>query len=257
MRRVDVNRETLPTPTTSSTPTVRSWPRGTRDLEPVALTLRDEEVVAIGHDLRGPIAVIGMEVGMLEDKLSVSPSTRASLDRIARNLRYIDDLLQDLLDLSAIDAARFEIARQPVDLCGLVTDTLERMVPLCHRGRVWLSRCGRMTVSADARRIERVVSNLVTNALKYSPPDSPVRVVVDAREEWARVAVIDEGKGLSPHEAELVFDRFHRTSSTKTHEGTGLGLYICRKILDAHHGRIGVHTEPGRGCQFYFELPID
>lgn len=214
-----------------------------------------DDVVAIAHDLRGPLSVISLEATLLEDEPSVSRDARSALARIGRNLRYIDYLLQDLLDLAAIDAARFEIRGEPTELCGLVAEVIARMVPTRDRDRVVLTSTGVVEAIADAHRIERVVANLLHNALKYSC-DSPIAVVVEADGDLARVSVIDQGPGLPPDEVSCVFDKFRRASTSKRSGGTGLGLYVSRRIIEAHHGRIAVSSTFGHGSRFEFELPL-
>jgi signal transduction histidine kinase len=112
-----------------------------------------------------------------------------------------------------------------------------------------------ITVVVDDMRIQRVVANLVQNALKYSPASSGIVVRLERDEACARVSVIDAGPGISPAEATYVFDKYKRAKSARAQEGTGLGLYVSRKIVEAHGGRIGVDSVRGAGSRFYFELP--
>ena len=219
--------------------------------------LRQEDVAAIGHDLRGPLSVIALEVAMLEDKLpSLSRDARAAIGRIGRNLTYLDHLLQDLLDLSAIDAARFQIHRETTELCSLAIEVVDRLVSTRDRGRVVVATCGIVNVLADAHRIERVVANLVHNALKYSARTTEVTVAIEARGELACVSVIDAGPGLAPDDMQRLFEKFRRAPATRHLDGSGLGLYVSRKIVEAHDGRLGVESVLGRGSRFFFELPL-
>jgi CheY-like chemotaxis protein len=109
----------------------------------------------------------------------------------------------------------------------------------------------------DPNRIERVLVNLVQNALKYSPHDSPIVVRVGARGRTAVVSVVDRGPGLTAEEVSYVFDKYRRTPTAEQRDGLGLGLYISRKIVEAHRGRIGVDPGPGPGSTFHFDLPLD
>jgi signal transduction histidine kinase len=230
------------------------------DEEPTFETrpLRDEEYAAITHDLRNPLSVIAMEVSVLEEQVPpLGKDARDALLRIGRNLTYLDNLLQDLLDLSAIDAARFELHRERIELCGLVAAVVERMVSSRDRSRVHVRFDRVIPVRADANRIARVVANLVHNALKYSMRSIHVSVLVEQCEARATVSVIDEGDGLAPDEAHRVFEKFRRASSAKGKDGVGLGLYVSRRIVEAHAGRIGVESTLGRGSRFYFDLPLE
>ncbi len=115
-------------------------------------------------------------------------------------------------------------------------------------------------VHADAGRIEQVVTNFLTNALKYSPTDHPVEVGVEAEPRQTRVWVRDQGPGLPPQEQEHIWERFHRAKGVVVQSGTGvglgLGLYISRIIVERHRGQIGVDSTPGQGATFWFTLPL-
>jgi signal transduction histidine kinase len=116
-----------------------------------------------------------------------------------------------------------------------------------------------VTVLADADRIGQVVTNYVTNAIKYSPADSPIEVGLDVGVARARVWVRDEGPGLPLEEQEHIWERFHRVKGIRAQSGTGvglgLGLHICQTIIERHHGQVGVASAPGRGSTFWFTLP--
>jgi signal transduction histidine kinase len=216
-----------------------------------------DDVIAISHDLRGPLAVIALEVSMLEDTLPAErPDVAHALARIGKNLRVIDNLVHDLLDLAAIDAARFVVHTEPTELCGLVAEVVERVVSTRDHDRVSVAADGVMYVQADARRIERVVANLVHNALKYAPAASPISVVVKRSIDHACVTVIDAGPGMPPDDATRVFEKFRRGRATSRQDGNGLGLYVSHKIVTAHGGTMGVDSVFGRGSQFYFTLRL-
>lgn len=231
--------------------------RGTGDVPQLDRALPADDVIAVSHDLRGPLAVIALEVSMLEETLPAErPDARHALARIARNLRCVDNLIHDLLDLSAIDASRFVVHTEPTELCGLVAEAVERVVSTRDHHRVSVATDGVLFVEADAPRIERVVANLVQNALKYAPQESPISVVVERRRDVARVTVIDAGPGMPPDDASRVFEKFRRGRTTSHHDGNGLGLFVSRKIVAAHGGTIGVDSVLGRGSLFYFTLPL-
>jgi signal transduction histidine kinase len=141
-----------------------------------------------------------------------------------------------------------------VHLGILLNDNLERAVSSLDRSRVRLEIHHDCFVSADRNRLERVIANFISNALKYST--SPIKIALELVGVRARVTVIDGGRGLTPDQASTVFDRFRRGGNTRGRDGYGLGLYISRKIIDAHGGEIGVDSAPGAGSQFYFELDI-
>jgi signal transduction histidine kinase len=231
--------------------------RGTQELPSLDPTrLAHDDAIAIAHDLRGPLSVVGLEVTMLEELLPTRADVRVVLRRIARNLTYLDNLVHDLLDVAAIDAARFAIHTEPTELCGLVAEVVDRTVSSRDLARVDVSVAGSLVVAADVRRIERVLGNLIQNALKYSAPPARVSIVVDRRADMARVCVSDAGPGMPQDEASRVFEKFRRARASAREDGVGLGLYVSRKIIAAHEGRIGVDSVVGRGSRFHFELPL-
>lgn len=221
-------------------------------------SIRDEDVAALGHDLRGPLSVIALELATLAERLasSTSESTASSLARMGRNLVFVDHMLHDLVDLASIDAARLHLVCEPIELVSCVVDVVERTVSSRDLARVTVEADVRFLVHADAHRIERVISNLLQNALKYSPPCSPIVVRVERVGHLARVSVVDEGPGLTPDEARRVFEKFRRTRAARGQDGAGLGLYVSRKIIEAHGGYIGVQSAPGAGSRFYFDLRL-
>lgn len=218
--------------------------------------LHDDDIAAISHDLKNPLSMIALDVSILQERVAPHASfeLRRALTRIEQNVTFINRLVHDLLDLSAIDAAKLTLLMEPLELAGLVTEVIERATPARDRARVTVEATAPVVVIGDGPRLERVVANLVTNALKYGLPSSDVVVQLEGLGAWARVSVTDRGPGLAPDEATAVFDKFRRARTAHGHEGTGLGLFVSRKIIEAHGGRIGVESA-GSGSQFYFELP--
>ena len=220
-------------------------------------TAGDDEVAALAHDLKNPLTIIMLESSQIETRLGpkIPPTVLRGLERIAQNASYIDRLVSDLLDMAASDAGRLELRLDRIDLSRLLRDAVGRAVPTQERGRIRLDIRDVLFVNGDEIRLERVVTNLVHNALKYGGEQGPVTVRLDARGAYACVSVIDTGPGLSAEDARMVFDRFRR-AKTETQAGHGLGLYTSRRIIEAHKGRIGIASQLGRGARFFFELPI-
>lgn len=217
----------------------------------------DEEVAALAHDLKTPLTIIMLEASQIEQRLGrkVAPAVQRGLERIAQNAAYIDHLISNLLDTASADAGRLELRLERIDLSRLLRDAVGRAVPTADRGRVKLEIRDVLFVQGDELRLERVVSNLVHNALKYAGNQGPVTVRLDARGAYACVSVIDTGPGLTAEESRVIFDRYRRANRTGDQHGYGLGLYTSRRIIEAHKGRIGIASQPGRGSRFFFELP--
>jgi signal transduction histidine kinase len=163
-------------------------------------------------------------------------------------------MVHELLDLSSIDCARLEVVREPTDLETLLVDVLDRVVSSRDRANIEIEVKSRAMAMVDVQRIERVVANLVQNALKYAP-DQPVLVRLETTGERACVSVIDSGPGLGPDEIDSLFSKHRRCRTAGRRDGSGLGLYVSRKIVEAHDGFIGVETNSG-GSRFYFEIPL-
>jgi signal transduction histidine kinase len=218
-----------------------------------AATIPDDDVAALAHDLKNPLTIIMLETTQIEQRLDPTPAPiQRGLERIAQNAAYIDRLVSDLLDMASHEAGKLELRIDTIDVARVLRDAVGRAVPTVDRHRVRLVIGTSCHVEGDEMRIERVVSNLVSNALKYC--DGAITVQLEARGSFACVSVIDSGPGLSPDESRTVFDRYRRGATTTS--GYGLGLYASRRIIEAHRGRIGVTSHPGHGSRFFFEIPF-
>ena len=171
-------------------------------------------------------------------------------------------LISELLDASSIQANKIELHLENVDLAAIVHEAVEEQRQ-ANPSRAILLRLpaeDRTPVLADADRIGQVVTNYLINALKYSPEARPIELCLEQARQQALVTVRDEGEGLSLSEQAQVWDRFYRAPGVKIQSGSGiglgLGLYICKTIIERHHGTVGVESVPGKGAQFWFTLPL-
>jgi signal transduction histidine kinase len=258
----DPRREPEPklTPERPAQPTLA---KGTRDITEQARDAADrsaraidDDIAAVAHDVKTPLSIIMLEANVLEERFRrvLTPQARQSLDRILTNAAYIDRLVSDLLDLGSHDAERLVIRRERFELGALIEAALERAVSTVDLSRVTVDLRQRATVIGDPMRIERVLSNLVANAFKHGARRAPVVVRLEVERKLARISVIDSGPGLPAEICRELFERYRRGNARN--DGYGLGLYISRRIIEAHGGRIGVQSAPGKGCRFYFELPL-
>jgi len=166
-------------------------------------------------------------------------------------------LLGDLLDVSRLEAGRLELKRQEVDVVALATDAVMRLRLDVEQHTLEVAfPDGFPKVTADPNRIEQVLMNLVENAIKYS---SPGRITVSGADERdsLRVRVTDEGEGIPADHLPHIFTKFYRRGSGERRSGTGLGLYICKGIIDAHGGELSVEKSDDTGTVFAFTLPKD
>jgi K+-sensing histidine kinase KdpD len=241
----------------------RSEPRfatGSDEVPPVHLGgrgLHEDDIAQIVHDLRDPLAMIALETYALDRKLAIGDHSdvRRRTSRILSNVELLDRAVQDLLDGCAIGEGHLEIHRKATELRALLERVIDRMVSTCDRGRVTLDAPYPITMMLDELRIERVVANLLGNALKYAPSGSGIVVQLEARALAAEISVTDAGTGLMAWEIKPIFDRYHRGGNAHHLERRGLGLYVSKTIVEAHGGQIGVDRVEGAGSRFYFELP--
>lgn len=244
------------------------FPRGTQELElPVSARaepvheeqerLLEEDVAEIVHDLKSPLSAITLEAVLLEDKLlrGDRASGLSSISRINHNVAFLDRLVLDLLDVCSLATGHFQLYREPTELRTLLEQCIDRLVSNTDRPRVELDAAIPCTLLIDALRIERVVANLLDNALRYTPATSGIVVRLTAYRGGACVSVIDAGPGIAPSELTHIFDRYRRAATSRGRSGCGLGLYVCKKIVEAHGGQIGVESIRGVGSRFFFELP--
>lgn len=215
---------------------------------------RNTEVVQIVHDFKNPLATIALEMCILEDKL-IHTDLRGAITRVTQNVAYLDRMVQDLLDADSIESHGLEIHRRPTELRSLIEHAIERATATRDRARVFFEAPRPVSLALDDLRIERVVTNLLHNALKYSPSSTGVVIKLDVESDLVRVSVIDAGPGIRPEERRLVFEKYGRAASAHGHEGNGLGLYVSKRIVEAHGGRIGVEGVQPVGARFFFELP--
>jgi signal transduction histidine kinase len=216
---------------------------------------------AISHDLRTPLSSIRAMVEAIDDRVVTDQETtdryiRTTLSEVKR----LSGLIDDLFELSRLDAGALALNVEPGSLGDLVSDTLEVLQPqaalkgLCLRGHV---DDGLSPVLMDAARVQRVLYNLVQNAIRHTPADGTVVLEAQEEPETVRVDVIDSGEGIASDDLPRIFERFYRgeKSRDRTQGGAGLGLAIAKGLVEAHGGRIWAQSVPGQGARFSFVLP--
>jgi len=222
--------------------------------------LKSTLLSAVSHELRTPLAAIkGSVSSLLEDETIVRwdpVQRREFLLTIDEETDRLTRLVADLLDLSRIEAGVLRPQREPYALDELLWSTIARLAPDVA-ARVQLRLPADLPlVPLDPILMDRVVGNLLENALKYSPPASPVTLAVRYRDDTVELIVTDRGPGVAPDERERIFERFHRAAPTRAITGLGLGLALSRALVAAHGGRIRVEAAPGGGAAFIVELPL-
>lgn len=222
---------------------------------------REEYVYTISHDLRAPLTIIRGHAQLLQrvlEKAALKGPARASAEAIITGTKRMDAMIRDLVDSARLEFGELHLEKKPLDLKSFLADLLERMaegVEGVERVRVEILE-NLPPVDADPDRLERIFLNLLTNALKYSPPDTEVLIRAEKVDREVMVSVSDQGVGISPEDLPHIFERFYQPRGGRKAGGLGLGLYITKMLVEAHGGRIWVHSELGKGSTFYFTLPL-
>jgi signal transduction histidine kinase len=224
---------------------------------------RDEYLALVTHDLRNPLGAILMSLGVLasmdkeEGDRASHPQRVNLIERVVRNCRRMNAMLEELTEATSLEAHGVSHQSRTCDLRELIVSAVDGLSePQARRITTETDGASSFVVVVDARRLERVITNLLTNALKYSAVDAPVTVRLARHGNEVTLDVIDRGIGIAPEHAKRLFERYYRTSAGKAHAGgLGLGLYIAHLIVEAEGGRIGVASEVGRGSTFSLTLP--
>ncbi|OGK09488.1 MAG: hypothetical protein A2W80_04495 [Candidatus Riflebacteria bacterium GWC2_50_8] len=224
--------------------------------------LKNKFLGIAAHDLRSPLGVVQNYIELLEDPEILGDAERRKhiLDRINAVTTRMLNLINDLLDISAIESGQLKIERQPVDLVAFLNEALvnhelsARMKNIKVIGEIPSALPG---VEIDAKRIAQVIDNLISNAVKFSPAGTTVTLHASAENYSVRISVTDQGQGIPEEEQKKLFQEFGKTSVKPTdgEKSTGLGLAIVKKIIIGHDGKVGVSSKIGSGSTFYFTIP--
>lgn len=217
--------------------------------------LRQAMVADVAHELRTPIAVLQAETEALVD--GVREASLEALSSLHDETLRLGRMVEDLQALASADAAGLSLECQPVDLAPVVAQATQTLAERFRAAEVTVGlSLTAVTVWADPRRLDQVVTNLLTNACKFTPPGGRVDVTVSAEDGFARLEVADTGPGIAPGEREQVFDRFYRGGAGRRAGGTGIGLAVVKQLVEAHGGNVQVgDAPPGGGTSFVVLLP--
>ncbi len=223
-----------------------------------ATRARDDVLAVVAHDLRNPLNTVSMAVSlMLESTPPERVQERRQVEIVRRAADRMNRMIQDLLDVKRMESGRLTIDAKPEAAADLINDTLDMLRPLAAGSTIRLETSiddNLPPVLADSSRIQQVLSNLVGNAVKFTPRAGRITVCAEAIENEVRFGVIDTGPGIPAEQLPHIFGRFWQAKSSDR-RGIGLGLAIAKGIVEAHNGRIWVESHVGLGSTFYFTLP--
>ncbi len=224
--------------------------------------LKSDFVNSVSHDLRTPLTSILGYAEFIEDGMGgpITPEQRDYVGQIEKSAKRLEGMVNDMLDFARMDAGTFRLRCEPTDLTLKIREVVESLKPQSDEKSLRLEAVlpePPVTLSLDPERIERVLANLIGNAIKFTPPNG--RIEVRARQEEDRIVceVVDTGVGIASEDLSKLFRRFSQLEAGALKKsGTGLGLSISKALVEAHGGTIGVRSEPGMGSTFWFSLPL-
>ncbi len=213
----------------------------------------------ISHELRTPLnGILGFaQLLKMSDKPALNEEQQEQTDGIIDSGKHLLNLIEELLELSRMEATHIDVVVTEVDVKQVLDETLAIINPVAMENGITL-HCNveeLPLVMADHKRLKQVVINLLSNAIKYGREHAAVTITTRLQDKQTlRLAVTDEGEGLTAEQQDIIFDPFQRFNETK--EGLGLGLYICKKLVNLMGGTIGVESQPGHGSTFWIDLPL-
>jgi len=227
--------------------------------------MKSDFVANVSHEIRSPMAPMKEALSLVLDGTAgtISDTQKRFLSIINDNMERLVRLINDLLDLSKIEAGRMELKKEKVDISGLIKDTVESIRVYAVKKGINLSLAAgeqALNIECDKDRITQVIINLVMNAVKFTPENGAVRVdagrPTSNGDRYILVSVTDTGPGMTLEEADALFNRFKQLDRPEKVKGTGLGLAISKAIIEMHGGKIWVESESGKSSAFKFTLPI-
>lgn len=226
---------------------------------------KDEFLSIASHELKTPLTSIKAYVQLLDRKLKLEKESAEAgfMVKVHDQIEKLNTLITDLLDVSKIENGKLKINKKPASLENVISNAIETILQTHDENKVKIKRDGiipDILIPFDEIRIEQVLINFLTNAIKYSPQNNQVIVTtfVDEQEQEVKVNVTDFGIGIPDFKQEAVFNKFYRVEeSSLQFQGMGIGLFICSEIIKQHHGHIGVSSILDEGSTFYFTLPLN
>lgn len=223
-----------------------------------AISNREEVLAVVSHDLRNPLGSILMTASLLKRMPNRGEQfVRAQVEKIQRAAERMNELIEDLLNLAKIEAGHFSLSKREICGCNIVLEAVETFRDRAQEKQIRIETRGTdqpLQMSCDHAMVLRVFSNLISNAIKFTPEYGLIEITAEDLGPEVRFCVKDTGPGIAEHHVPNIFERFWQAKKT-SHLGTGLGLAIAKGIVEAHGGRIWVESRFGHGASFYFTLP--
>ncbi len=223
--------------------------------------MKDQLVSSVSHELRTPLTSIGGYAEMLlgQEFGDLNDDQQDFVEVIDRNARRLNRIIDDILFVARVDAGRLSLERSWVDVAEVAAASVEAALPRARQGGVTVELTAPddlEPVWADQTRLTQMFDNLISNAVKFTPPGGTIGVTLSGAEDMVSAQIADTGIGIPPGEVDRLFERFFRASTVGAVDGTGLGLSIVKSIVEVHDGTIAVTSAEGVGTTFTVELPV-
>lgn len=238
--------------------------KATNEKVKYAYHLQTDYFARMSHEIRAPLnSILGFSQLMLESTAEpLTVKQKDFLARIEKSGKHLRDLINDVLDLSKIEAKKTQLDPQPVDLVRVVKTVFDVFYEEATQKKILLGLTERppspVVISCDELKIRQVLYNLLSNAMKFTPAGGFINITLEAETAGARIVIEDSGPGIAPEHREAIFQPYEQAGrvSSKAVKGTGLGLAISKQFVEMHGGKIRVESKPGEGSRFFVELPL-
>ena len=227
--------------------------------------IKDEFISMVNHELRTPLTSIHGAASLLHHhaRQQLDAASQPMLDVLQRNTHRLLNLVNDILDISRLESGRLTLQQKPLDMESLVNSAIEMNEMYCKQCgcEVLLKNsapAGALRVMGDEQRLQQVLSNLISNAAKFTKPNDVAEIALDLVDGYAQVSVTDHGPGIPPGQQDRLFQKFSQLGNAGNGKlpGTGLGLAISKQIIELHQGKLGFDSVPNQHTTFYFSLPV-
>jgi two-component system CheB/CheR fusion protein len=221
---------------------------------------KDEFMSVASHELKTPITSMKASLQILKrltEKGTSIPQADIFIEKAFRQADKLSELVSDLLDVTYLHAGKMRFNKTSFKISEAIDESTEQIIDSGSTHRVEIEGSTDFEIYADKHRLEQVIINFLSNAVKYSPDADLIKIKVSKHKNLLKVEILDFGIGIAHDKIDYVFDRFFRVQeSSQKFSGLGLGLYISAQIIERHHGHVGVISDLGKGSNFWFTLPL-
>jgi two-component system, OmpR family, sensor histidine kinase VicK len=233
------------------------------DQEQILIGIKEDQqkndfISMVSHELKTPLTSISAYVQLMQSRSLTDAFVANTLAKVQKQIRKMSTLISSFLNVSRLESGEIQLNLSHFDFNKLIHDLVEDLRLIYPTNQIDFERGDSKLIYADQDKIGSVISNLISNAVKYSDQNSTVLIQSASRENEINVSVTDHGIGIQAHDLKKLFDRFYRVEShqTKTISGFGIGLYLSAEIINRHNGKIWVESKYGEGSTFHFDIPI-